>query len=203
MKKDVLHFTQKRLLVLILAGVLIGKLHSDDLLVAMILAAYCIVVYFRKRKMEGARLYFLGFGLSAVGGVLAEHWGISNGYWAYHDLPDGRTFPYWLPFAWGLAFTFLYSFEKAYIVAYRITSFPAKLGLTLLVSALFPTLGEIVTVKLGVWTYYWPYKILGIPLYAIALLMVFHSGLFLLLWWIGKQWRTADPVFGKLPTETV
>lgn len=203
MRYHILLFTLKRLMVLAVAGVIIGLLHHHDLLVALILAAYSVVVYLRKRKTDGATLYFLGFILSALGGVLAEHWGISNGYWTYHDLPDGRTFPYWLPLAWGLAFTFLYSFEKAYILAFRITSFPAKILLTLLVSAVFPTIGEIVTVKLGVWTYSWPHQILGIPLYAIGLLMAFHSGMYLLLCRIGKMWRTTDPVFGKTPPETI
>ncbi|UMY64456.1 MULTISPECIES: hypothetical protein [unclassified Flavobacterium] len=203
MRNEVVLFTLQRIMALAVAGAVIGVLHQDDLTVAFLLAAYSIVVYLRKKKMPGAKLYFLGYILSALGGVMAEHWGISNGHWTYHDLSDGRTFPYWLPFAWGLAFTFLYSFERAYILAFRIRSFGVKFCLTLLVSALFPTIGEIVTVKLGVWTYHWPYQVLGIPLYAIGLLMAFHSGMYLLLCWTGKRWRVSDPVFGRTPVETL
>lgn len=203
MKKEFILFTVKRMLVLAAAGVVIGSLHAYDLWLAILLGLYTVVVYFRKRKMAGAKLYFLGFVLSAIGGVLAEHWGISNGFWRYHDLSAGREFPYWLPFAWGLAFTFLYSFERFYILFFKLNSFGTKIMLTLMVSALFPTIGEMVTVKLGVWTYFWPYKVLGIPLYAIGLLMLFHSGMYVLLSQMGAKWKVKDPVFGKIEAQSL
>lgn len=188
-------FTLKRLVILSIAGVVISVLHSQDLIVMFILMAFTGLVYFRKKKAGNYKLYFLGFLISAFGGVLAETWGIQSGLWTYHDLSNGREFPYWLPFAWGLAFSFLYSFEVFYIRVLKLKSLKNKIVLTILASALLPTVGEIVTVQMGVWTYHSDYKIFGIPYYAIGLLGLFHTATFLVLYWVNLHWKTNDPVF--------
>jgi hypothetical protein len=190
-------FTLKRLLVLSIAGVVISLLHAHDLWVMFILAFFTVLIYSRKRKSKSATIYYLGFFISAIGGIFAENWGIQNGLWKYHDLSDGREFPYWLPLAWGLAFSFLYSFEAYYIKKLRLDSFKSKIFLTLFASVLLPTVGEIVTVQLGVWTYNGDYKIAGIPLYAIGLLVLFHTATFLLLYTINLFWKVQDPVFSQ------
>ncbi|MGK4567726.1 hypothetical protein [Flavobacterium sp. 3HN19-14] len=115
--------------------------------------------------------------------------------WTYHDLSNGREFPYWLPFAWGLAFAVLHDFEKYYIKELKIKRLENKILLTLLATAVLPTIGEIVAVNLGVWSYVGNYKILEIPLYAIGLLMLFHTTVFLLLCAINLRWKTSDLVF--------
>lgn len=196
-------FTIKRLIILTIAGVVISVLHDRDLLVALILAAFTCLVFMRKRKAKNFKIYFLGFMISAIGGILAENWGIQNGLWTYHDLSDGREFPYWLPFAWGLAFSFLYSFEGYFIRTLNLKSFSSKIVLTLLVSIGLPTVGEIVTVQLGVWTYQGAYKIAGIPLYAIGLLCLFHTSTFLLLYTINLYWKTNDIVFSAKPFKKI
>ncbi|MFY0481119.1 hypothetical protein ACI6PS_00825 [Flavobacterium sp. PLA-1-15] len=188
-------FTLKRLIILSIAGVVISVLHSQDLIVMFILAAFTGLVYLRKKKAGNYKLYFLGFVISALGGVLAETWGIQSGLWTYHDLSNGREFPYWLPFAWGLAFSFLYSFEIFYIRTLKLKSLQNKIILTIFASTLLPTVGEIVTVQMGVWTYHSEYKIFGIPYYAIGLLGLFHTATFLVLYWINLHWKTNDPVF--------
>lgn len=188
-------FTLKRLVILSIAGVVISVLHSQDLIVMLILAAFTGLIYLRKKKSGDSRLYFLGFLISAFGGVLAENWGIQSGLWTYHDLSDGREFPYWLPLAWGLAFSFLYSFEVYYVKSLKLKSLKSKIILTVLASTLLPTVGEIVTVQLGVWTYHSEFKIFGIPYYAIGLLGLFHTATFLVLYWINLYWKTKDPVF--------
>jgi len=192
-------FTLKRLVVLSIAGVVISVLHSQDLVVLLILAFFTGLIYLRKRKSKNLKIYFLGFMISAIGGILAENWGIQNGFWTYHDLSDGREFPYWLPLAWGLAFSFLYSFEDYYIKTLKLKSLKGKISLTLFASVLLPTVGEIVTVYLGVWTYHWEYKVLGIPLYAMGLLGLFHTATFLLLYTVNLYWKTKDPVFSAKP----
>jgi len=180
---------------LLVAGVVIHLLQDRDVWLMLVLALNAVLIGLRKRKSESANIYFLGFLISATGGVLAENWGISNGLWKYHDLPGGRVFPYWLPFAWGLAFSFLYSFESFYIRVLRIESLRNKILLTMLVSLVLPVFGEIVTVYLGVWTYYGGYQILGIPLYAMGLLVLFHTSTFLLLVIVNSYWKKPDPVF--------
>lgn len=188
-------FTLKRLVILSIAGVVISVLHSWDLVVLMILATFTGLIYLRKKQSKHVKLYFLGFIISAFGGVLAENWGIHTGLWTYHNLSDGREFPYWLPLAWGLAFSFLYSFEVYYIKTLKLKSLKNKIILTLFASTILPTVGEIVTVQLGVWTYHSEFKIFGIPYYAIGLLGLFHTATFLVLYWINLHWKTQDPVF--------
>lgn len=195
MNSKVLIFIVTRLIALVLAGVIIHLLQSRDFIMMLVLAVITVLVYFRKRKSKSVKLFFLGFTLSAIGGVLAENWGISNGLWEYHDLPDGRTFPYWLPFAWGHAFTFLYSFEAFFIREFKINTLGGKVLLTILCSMILPVIGEIVTVYLDVWTYYGDFKILGIPLYAIGLLALFHTGIYFVLYALNLYWKQPDPVF--------
>lgn len=161
----------------------------------LLLAFFCVIVYVRKRKSPDATIYFLGFGISAIGGFFAEHWGIASGLWKYHNLTGGRTFPYWLPFAWGLAFYVLYEFEAQYIRILKLKTIQSKMALTLYASALLPTVGEIIAVNTGVWTYYGPYKILGIPIAMIGLLVLFHTSVFLLLCFVNSYWKMGNTVF--------
>jgi len=188
-------FTLKRLVILSIAGIVISVLHHLDLIVFFILAAFTALIYLRRRKSKNFKIYCFGFLISAIGGIIAENWGIQSGLWTYHDLSNGREFPYWLPLAWGLAFSFLYSFEQYYIKTLKLKSLKSKITLTLIVSALLPTVGEIVTVQLGVWTYHSGFKIVGIPLYAIGLLCAFHTATFLLLFTVNLYWKIPDPVF--------
>ena len=199
-------FTLKRLVILSIAGIVISVLHSEDLIVVLVLAFFTSLIYLRKKKSKNFKIYFLGFFISGIGGILAESWGINSGLWTYHDLSDGREFPYWLPLAWGLAFSFLYSFEEYFIKNLKLKSLKSKITLTILSSILLPTIGEIVTVQLGVWTYHSELKIFGIPLYAMALLGLFHTATFLVLYAVNSYWKMHDPVFSsktfpKLQTE--
>ena len=63
------------------------------------------------------------------------------------------------------------------------------------VSATLPTWGEIITIYLGVWTYHWPYKFMGVPLLAIILLMVFHMSIFMLYSFYCRKNNIINPVF--------
>lgn len=200
MYSKLLLFTLKRLLVLVIAGVVISLFHSEDLLLMFFLAINSVIVYFRKRNFKHSKIFFLGFIISAIGGILAETWGIESGLWTYHDLSDGRQFPYWLPFAWGLAFSFLYSFEDYYIRTLKLNTLNKKMGLTLFSSIVLPTIGEIITVQMGVWTYHSDYKLFGIPYYAMALLGLFHTSTFLFLYFVNIYWKTEDPVFSIKPS---
>jgi hypothetical protein len=179
------------------AGVLIGTLHAHDVLVALILAAYSGYTLGKKYLSGSAdrSIFLSGFLISSLFGVLCEVWGIHFGHWEYHDLPGFRQFPFWLPFAWGLAFTYIYGIERDLVLRLRIQTVLGKVILALLVAMVFPTIGEMITIYLGVWTYNWPYQILGVPLLAIFLLMVFHSGVNLLMGVICKKMNWLDPVF--------
>jgi len=169
----------KNFLKLTLAGLLIGFLYPQDAWVAVFLAAYLAFTLVKKWKLAASDRYIFLTGslLSGFLGVCCELWGIHFGYWEYHDLGPDKSFPYWLPFAWALAFTFIYQIEKDLFRATGTANISGKLILTILVAMIFPTYGEIITINLGVWTYSWPYQILGVPLLAILLLVIFHTGL--------------------------
>jgi len=196
-RRKLLGFLIKYTSLLIAVGVFIGLFHESDGWVALGLAVGLFIILYRKRNLPPGerRVYYLGVGLSAVLGSLCEFWGTSNLYWQYHDLSGARNFPFWLPLAWGSAFAYLYTIERNIIALTSFEGLPSKIVITLLVSAVFPTLGEIVTIQLGVWTYNWGYQLLGVPALAIFLLMVFHTGIFLLLRQVCIKKGINSPVF--------
>lgn len=195
--KKILNILLKNLIKLGLAGTVIGLLHATDLWPALILGIYMIISVSKrfKKQVPDRHIYLTGLIISSLLGVLCEVWGVYFGHWWYHDLSGGRQFPYWLPFAWGLAFTYIYKLEKDIIHSLAIHSEKEKFLLALLVAMVFPTIGEMITINLGVWTYSWPFQLLGVPLLAIFLLMVFHTGVNFLMGVICKKMGWKDPVF--------
>lgn len=192
-----LRLITKNTVKLIVAGAIIGFFHPYDYWIAGLLAIYLIYsLYGRFKYDQGDKwVYLIGTVITAFLGVICEHWGISNQYWSYHNLDDGRQFPYWLPLAWGLAFTFIYRMEKEIIQIKNIQSTYDKILLALLIAMVFPTLGEIVVINLGAWTYHWPLQLLGVPLLAIVLLMIFHTGVNFLLLVICRRLKINNVVF--------
>lgn len=187
----------KNLLKLSIAGVFIGMFHAHDGWVAALLAVYMVLTVGKKyrNRNEDRHIYLVGLTLSAILGVICELWGIYFGHWTYHDLPSSREFPRWLPFAWGLAFTYLYKLERELILLLTIHRTQDKLLLATVAAMIFPTIGEMITINLGVWTYAWALQILGVPLLAIFLLMVFHTGVNWLMGVICRKLNWHNPVF--------
>ena len=105
----------KALLKLSIAGVLIGLLKQYDLLLAILLSMKILhVIYMNIFKAKSKNwILLLGMLLTGIGGIMAEQWGVSNQYWEYHKV--ARELPLWLPFAWALAFYFLYKVEVGLI----------------------------------------------------------------------------------------
>jgi hypothetical protein len=186
---------------LLIIGSLIGYFHKYDFLVFLLLL--CVFVYrFYKdinTNYEKNKAYILlaGTFISAVLGVFAELWGIKNGYWLYFDLSNNRQFPYWLPLAWGLTFMFFYRIEEDILKVININKFKNKLLMLVLLSAILPTFGEIITIYLGVWNYTWPYQILGVPILAIFLLVVFHTSIFFSFMFICRKYNIQNKVFNN------
>ena len=186
---------------LLAAGALIGIFRSEDAAVAGLLGLLVLPLTYlqltRHKHSTGRRTVLLsGILLSGLFGIQVELWGIGNGHWQYHDLADGRSFPYWLPFAWMLAFIFLYRLEMDLIRLLKLDSVQKKFALAVVLSVTFPTWGEIITINLGVWTYHWPHQFFGVPLLAMGLLVIFHVGVFALLTVACRLGRIDDPVFG-------
>jgi len=181
---------------LIVAGCVIGLLHRHDGIIACILAAYIIWKWPTELAPKGSLNAILVSGMAGTGalGAAAEWWGIHQRHWTYHDLSDGRSFPYWLPLAWALSFYYMYRLERQ-ILAHMKPTLIGKFVIFFLVALLFPVVGEIVTIALGVWEYHWSWQIAGVPLIAMAYLVALHmsvNGIFLI---ICRTWRISDPVF--------
>lgn len=176
-----------------IAGFLIGFLHQYDWLVALILFAKIAVEVYTRVYKDKNHLFLTGVLLTCIAGLIGEYWGVSNGFWEYHDVT--RNLPLWLPFAWMLAFSFLYKLEVKTIPLLRDKSLKNKLILTIIFVVFFPAFGEIITIKTGVWTYYWPYQLFGVPLYAVLCLVFVHMMVNLVLVWANKKYNWKDELF--------
>lgn len=187
------------LLKLVAAGTIIGLFHKQDLIVAGIFLAYLVYILVKQFEKNSSEkwIYLIGVIITSILGIICENWGVRNDYWSYHNLDNNREFPYWLPIAWGLAFTFIYKIEKEIINIKNIEAMSSKLLLALCVAVVFPTIGEIVVINLGAWSYHWPLQVLGVPLLAMFLLLVFHTGVNFLLMAICKKLKINNVVFSN------
>lgn len=186
----------KALAKLIIAGMLIGFLKEYDAIIAGILLlkiAHNIYVEIIQPKTNKNWLLIAGFLLTGFGGIVGETWGVHNGYWEYHKVT--RALPLWLPFAWMLAFHYLYKLERNLIPLLTKQSKKNKIVLAALLALILPAFGEVITIYLGVWTYYWPYQILGVPLYAFICLLFVHMLVYALLHFVCKKYKINDIVF--------
>lgn len=195
-KKQFLKEVLKALVKLILAGVLIGVLKQYDTIIACLLALKVMHNVYKeiiKPKTNKNWLLLVGMLLTGFGGIVGETWGVTNGYWEYHQV--SRSLPLWLPFAWTLAFHYLYKLERNLIPLLKNQSQNNKIALALLLALILPAFGEVITIYLGVWTYYWPYQILGVPLYAFICLVFVHMLVYTILHFICKKYKINDIVF--------
>lgn len=185
----------KGVLKLLVAGVFIGYLKEFDLLIAGILAAKIIHNIYKDiiKPTHKNWLLLIGMLLTCFGGIVGETWGVSNGYWEYHSVE--RELPLWLPFAWMYAFYFLYKLEFKLIPLLKKQSQKNKIFLALMLALILPAFGEVITIYLGVWTYYWPYQLLGVPLYAFVCLVFVHMLVYTILHFICKKYSIKDIVF--------
>ena len=186
----------KALLKLIIAGILIGVLKEHDALIAGILILKIIHNIYKEiiqLKTNKNWLLLIGMLLTGFGGILGETWGVTNGYWEYHEVE--RELPLWLPFAWMLAFHYLYKLERNLIPLLSNKTQKNKILLAIVLALILPAFGEVITIYLGVWTYYWPFKILGVPLYAFICLVFVHMLVYTVLHFICKKYKINDIVF--------
>jgi hypothetical protein len=186
----------KALLKLIIAGILIGVLKEHDALIAGILILKIIHNIYKEiiqPKTNKNWLLLIGMLLTGFGGILGETWGVTTGYWEYHEVE--RELPLWLPFAWMLAFHYLYKLERNLIPLLSNKTQKNKILLAIVLALILPAFGEVITIYLGVWTYYWPFQILGVPLYAFICLVFVHMLVYTLLHFACKKYKINDIVF--------
>jgi hypothetical protein len=186
----------KALAKLIIAGIFIGVLKKYDAVIAIILLLkifHNIYTEIIKPKTNKNWLLLIGMLLTGFGGIVGETWGVTNGYWEYHEVT--RKLPLWLPFAWMLAFHYLYKLERNLIPLIVNQSIKNKIILAILLALILPAFGEVITIYLGVWTYYWPYQLLGVPLYAFICLVFVHMLVYSILHAVCKKFKINDVVF--------
>ncbi|SHN04755.1 hypothetical protein [Polaribacter sp. KT 15] len=185
----------KGILKLIVAGVFIGYLKEYDLIIALILVAKLTHNVYKDiiKPKNKNWLLLIGMLLTCFGGIVGETWGVANGYWEYHEV--SRELPLWLPFAWMYAFYFLYKLELKLIPLLKNKSQKNKIILALILALILPAFGEVITIQLGVWTYYWPYQLFGVPLYAFICLVFVHMLVYTILHYICKKYNIKDLVY--------
>ncbi|MCL7754302.1 hypothetical protein [Polaribacter sp. Z022] len=186
----------KAIFKLVVAGFLIGYLKQNDLLIAGLLILKIIHNIYKeiiKPKTNKNWLLLVGMLLTGFGGIVGETWGVTNGYWKYHEVT--RELPLWLPFAWMLAFHYLYKLERNLIPLLKEQSQKNKIILAVILALILPAFGEVITIYLGVWTYYWPYQFLGVPLYAFICLVFVHMLVYTILHFVCKKYNIKDIVF--------
>lgn len=174
-------------LMLTLAGVFIGIMHENDLFITIFLSFFLIYLLIQNKNYQSQsilnkRFFWLGIFLTITFGSFTEIWGIHYQLWQYHDLDNFREFPLWLPLAWGLSFLFIFRFKNRLCVIFNIPTnkiWPL-FKLNIAISLIFPTLGEMVAIKLNVWHYNLPYQVFGVPVIAIFFLTYIHAFIFLL-----------------------
>lgn len=185
----------KGVLKLIVAGIFIGYLKEYDLWIAVILAAKISHNIYKDIVKPTVKnwLLLIGMLLTCFGGIVGETWGVSYGYWEYHAVK--QALPLWLPFAWMYAFYFLYKLELKLIPLLRNQTQKNKIILAVLLALILPAFGEVITIYLGVWTYYWPYQLLGVPLYAFICLVFVHMLVYTILHIACKKYKIEYVVF--------
>ncbi|TXD57900.1 hypothetical protein ES044_13850 [Polaribacter sp. IC066] len=186
----------KAIIKLIIAGVLIGVLKEYDGVIAVLLMVKIIHNIYKeiiKPKEHKNWLLLIGMLLTGFGGLVGETWGVANGYWEYHEVT--RKLPLWLPFAWMLAFHYLYKLERNLIPLLTSQTQKNKIILAIILALVLPAFGEVITIYLGVWTYYWPYQLLGVPLYAFVCLVFVHMLVYTILHFVCKKYKIEDVVF--------
>ena len=104
--------------------------------------------------------------------LFTELWSTTNGHWTYHHLPPGHFVPYWVPIAWGIAGVLLHRMEKLFFLEY--TTALSRFLSAIFLRIFFPILGESIAILNGVWTYHWPYQILGVPIICLLLISYAH-----------------------------
>ncbi len=156
---------------------LVSALQERPRLVAALLIGVA-AAHLLRRALHGlapAALAGEAFLISTTGviGYLTESWGTTHGHWTYAHLPPGQTVPVWVPLAWALAALLLQRVDDGLRDAEVSTA--RRLCLVYAYGALFPLLGESICIANGVWSYHWPWKILGVP--ALALLLIAYAHL--------------------------
>ncbi|MDY0781461.1 hypothetical protein [Tenacibaculum sp. IB213877] len=198
MKKILLEGTLK----LVIGGIIIGVLHKYDSLLAVLLFLKIIhSIYKAKKNNTYSIIFIIGMIFTGLIGLLTEYIGTEYGHWQYHEV--NTQLPNWLFFAWVGAFVLMYGIEAKINLNYPNLTNKNKQLLVLFMAFFFPSLGEMIAINLGTWTYYWPYQILNLPLLAFFGLTVIHYLIHATLTLMSKKLNITDIVFNPMLLESI
>lgn len=180
---------------LIPGGLILGILHQHQWVLLLTLLVIVILWLYRKYKHVNGHYQseVAGFMLTALLGTCCELWGTYHQYWTYHSIPANQLIPVWIPVAWGCTYFVFHSFEKC--LCSQINNAYLKLACILLVSLILPTVGEYIPIYLHVWTYHWPYQLLGVPLLASLGIFTVHVIIFLMMTVLFKTNIINSPIY--------
>jgi len=161
------------LLKVIIAAIVIGLLYKEQTLVTIILGLR-IAYRINKYRVDKQNVVIPVIGMLVTGtlGTVIEYYGTKFGYWEYHDI--NTQLPKYLFFVWMLAFTFMYNLETKIFKSLSKPTRSKKLMYIFAIVLVFPTVGEIITIYFGVWTYYFPYKFWGVSPHTIVSIAMVH-----------------------------
>ncbi len=182
-KKVSLEFL-KAVIKVCIAGLAIGFLKEFSLIVAGLISLKIVHIFYVagfKSKSDKNWILLAGMLLTGFFGILAEFWGVSMEYWEYHYI-NGAMLPAWLPFAWMMAFYILYQLEHRLVPYLKNPTFTHRIVLMIFLTLIIPAFGEMIAINMGVWTYSWPYQLLGVPVYAFIALVMIHMFVYFLLY---------------------
>ena len=189
---------------IIIAAVLISAFKHYHIIIGSLflgLLIFSFIRSYRKNNLDKSAFWLSTFGtmFTLISGWIVEIWGTTYGHWTYLDLPENINIPFWVPFAWGLAYKAIYRVELA-LLKYFSTPFEKWLYCVILPAMALPVIGEIIVIYFGTWTYSCQPQYLGMPLLAVVLLGIFHVCIFLSMCKISQYFSIKDPVYSSFIT---
>lgn len=180
---------------LLFAGWVLGALHKVQWVLLAVLLAVGFLRLYRKFSYDplGATAHLTGFLITLVLGTSCELWGTYNQYWTYHDIPAYQLIPVWIPVAWGFTYFAFHLFEK-YVCEFTTRPQTSLLAIAL-TSLILPTVGEYIPIYMGVWTYHWPYQLMGVPVLASLGIWAVHTTVFLIMRKLSQKYQFDSPVY--------
>lgn len=187
---------------LLTAAALISYFKSYHYMIGLLFISFILFSFYRsyRKKNSNKAVFWLStFGVlfTLTMGLIAELWGTANGHWVYLGIPDNVTIPFWVPFAWGLAYKALYRVESI-LLRYFTSTVQKWIFCVALPAMVFPVIGEIFVIYFGTWRYNWLPQFLGMPLLPVLLLGVFHVSIFYVMCKICQHFAINDPVYGSV-----
>lgn len=201
LKKTGLEFALLLFLLLLMASIIsyFKSYHYYLGVLLLVLILIYLILSYKKVGINKSVFWLSAFGIffTSITGFIVEKWGTYNGFWIYLGIPKNIEIPFWVPFAWGLAYKVLYRAERI-LIQYFSSPIKKWIFCVMLPASVIPVIGEVFVIYFGTWKYTWQPQYLGMPLIAIVLLCLFHLSIVITMCKICQKFSIYDPVYSKL-----